>query len=58
MLIAFNVDTSDAIAAVVLYQAIGLIVPLLGGGVSYLFLRREFGTLGEHVADEQVAPVT
>jgi uncharacterized membrane protein YbhN (UPF0104 family) len=57
MLIAFGVDHSDAIAAVVLYQAIGLIVPVLGGGVSYLFLRREFGALSEQAADEQVARI-
>ena len=43
MLIAFGVDHSDAVAAVVLYQAIGFIVPLIGGAIAYLFLRREFG---------------
>ena len=45
MLIAFGVDHSDAVAAVVLYQAIGFIVPLIGGAVAYLFLRREFGAI-------------
>jgi len=43
MLIAFGVDHSDAVAAVVLYQAIGFIVPLIGGAIAYVFLRREFG---------------
>ncbi len=43
MLIAFGVNSSDAIAAVVLYQAIGFLVPLIGGGIAYLFLRRELG---------------
>jgi len=46
MLIAFGVDHADAIAAVVLYQAIGFIVPLIGGAIAYLFLRRQFGPLG------------
>jgi len=43
MLIAFGVDHSDAIAAVVLYQAIGFLVPLLGGGIAYVFLRGQLG---------------
>ena len=43
MLIVFGVDHNDAVAAVVLYQAIGYVVPLAGGGLAYLFLRREFG---------------
>ena len=43
MLIVFGVDHNDAVAAVVLYQSIGYIVPLAGGGIAYLFLRREFG---------------
>jgi uncharacterized membrane protein YbhN (UPF0104 family) len=42
MLIVFGVDQNDAVAAVVLYQAIGYVVPLAGGGIAYLFLRREF----------------
>jgi len=42
VLIAFGVDHSDAVAAVVLYQAIGFIVPLIGGAIAYLFMRREF----------------
>ncbi len=28
-----------------MYEAIGLLVPLLGGAVAYLFLRREFGPM-------------
>ncbi len=42
MLIVFGVDHNDAVAAVVLYQSIGYVVPLAGGGLAYLFLRREF----------------
>ena len=45
MLIAYGVDPNEAVAAVVLYQAIGYLVPLLGGGIAYLFLRRRFGPL-------------
>ncbi len=45
MLIAFGVNHTDAVAAVVLYQAIGFVVPLIGGAIAYLFLRREFGAL-------------
>ena len=52
MLIAFGVDHSDAVAAVVLYQAIGFIVPLNGGAIAYVFLRHEFGALS--AADARV----
>ena len=51
MLIAYGVDSNDAVAAVVLYQAIGYLVPLLGGGIAYLFLRRRFGPLGHDPDD-------
>jgi uncharacterized membrane protein YbhN (UPF0104 family) len=45
MLIVYGVGRNAAIAAVLLYEAVGLIVPLIGGGVAYLFLRREFGPM-------------
>jgi uncharacterized membrane protein YbhN (UPF0104 family) len=54
MLIVFGVSRNDAIAAVVLYQAIGFLVPLIGGGIAYLFLRREFDSL--EGAEVDVAP--
>ena len=44
MLIVFGVNHNQAVAAVVLYQAIGYLVPLIGGGIAYVFLRREFGS--------------
>jgi uncharacterized membrane protein YbhN (UPF0104 family) len=51
MLIVFGVNKNAAVAAVVLYQAIGYLVPLIGGGISYLFLRNEFGSIDdEHAA--------
>jgi uncharacterized protein (TIRG00374 family) len=46
MLIVFGVGHNEAIAAVVLYQAIGYLVPLIGGLIAYLYLRREFGSAG------------
>lgn len=45
MLIVYGVGRNAAIAAVLLYEAVGLIVPLLGGGLAYVFLRREFGPM-------------
>ena len=37
--IPFGVDSSVAIAAVVLYQAVNLLVPLAGGTVGYVSVR-------------------
>jgi uncharacterized membrane protein YbhN (UPF0104 family) len=47
MLVVFGVDHNEAVAAVVLYEAIGFLVPLIGGGIAYLFLRGEFGAIGD-----------
>jgi uncharacterized membrane protein YbhN (UPF0104 family) len=41
VLILYGVDHDEAVAAVLLYQAIGLVVPLIGGGIAYAVLRRE-----------------
>jgi len=41
VLILYGVDHDDAVAAVLLYQAIGLVVPLIGGGIAYAVLRRQ-----------------
>jgi uncharacterized membrane protein YbhN (UPF0104 family) len=43
MLILYGVGHQAAVAAVLIYEAVGLLVPLTGGGVAYLILRREFG---------------
>jgi uncharacterized membrane protein YbhN (UPF0104 family) len=40
MLILYGVAHNAAVAAVLLYQAIGLLVPLTGGGIAYMILRR------------------
>jgi uncharacterized membrane protein YbhN (UPF0104 family) len=43
MLILYGVDHNAAVAAVILYQAIGQLVPLIGGAIAYLLLRAKFG---------------
>jgi uncharacterized membrane protein YbhN (UPF0104 family) len=45
MLILYGVGRSAAIGAVLLYEAVGLVVPLIGGGIAYLILRRQFGPM-------------
>jgi hypothetical protein len=44
-LILYGVEHNAAVAAAVIYGATGLIVPLTGGAIAYLFLRREFAAL-------------
>jgi uncharacterized membrane protein YbhN (UPF0104 family) len=45
MLIVYGVGHAPAVGAVLVYEAIGLLVPVLGGGIAYLFLRHEFGPM-------------
>ncbi len=45
MLILYGVAHNPAIAVVLLHQAIGLLVPLTGGGIAYAILRRRVGPL-------------
>jgi uncharacterized membrane protein YbhN (UPF0104 family) len=45
MLIVYGVDHNPAVAAVLLHQAIGLLVPLTGGTIAYIFLRRQLGPI-------------
>lgn len=45
MLALYGVGHNAAVGAVLLYTAVGLLVPLIGGAVSYLFLRRQFGPI-------------
>ena len=45
MLIVYGVDHNPAVAAVLLHQAIGLLVPLTGGTIAYLILRRTLGPI-------------
>lgn len=39
--ILYGLSKDEAIAAVLLYQAIGLLVPLVGGAIAYMVLRRD-----------------
>ena len=55
MLVAYGVGRNAAVGAVLFYEAIGLFVPLAGGGVSYLFLRRQFGPMQSVSEDQQSA---
>jgi uncharacterized membrane protein YbhN (UPF0104 family) len=41
MLILYGVGHNVAVAAVLLYQAVGLLVPFVGGGIAYLLLRHQ-----------------
>jgi uncharacterized membrane protein YbhN (UPF0104 family) len=45
MLILYGVDRNAAIAAVLLHQAIGVLVPLTGGTIAYAILRRRVGPI-------------
>jgi uncharacterized membrane protein YbhN (UPF0104 family) len=45
MLILYGVPHGPAVVAVLLYQAIGQLVPLIGGAIAYLFLRGKFGPI-------------
>ena len=51
MLILYGVAHNAAIAAVLLHQAIGLLVPLTGGAIAYATLRRRVGPI-VRTADE------
>jgi uncharacterized protein (TIRG00374 family) len=53
MLIAYGVNKDAAAAAVVLYQAIGYLVPLVGGGLAYLLVRRQLGPLEDEAPPDQ-----
>jgi uncharacterized membrane protein YbhN (UPF0104 family) len=45
MLIVYGVAHDAALAAVLLHQAIGLLVPLIGGAIAYTILRRRLGPI-------------
>ncbi|MBV8998038.1 MAG: flippase-like domain-containing protein [Solirubrobacterales bacterium] len=58
MLIAYGVAHNTALAAVLLHQAIGLLVPLAGGAIAYTILRHRFGAIHLGAASDPVAPQT
>ena len=45
MLIVYGVAHNPAVAAVLLHQAIGLLVPLAGGGIAYMIIRHRLGPI-------------
>ncbi len=61
MLIVYGVNANTAVAAVLLHQAIGLLVPLTGGLIAYGIIRHRLGPLrprhakGPHSADTSEA---
>jgi uncharacterized membrane protein YbhN (UPF0104 family) len=57
MLLLYGVGRDTAVAAVLLYQAVGLLVPLIGGGIAYLLLRRQLVPTSAGVV-AQMAPET
>jgi uncharacterized membrane protein YbhN (UPF0104 family) len=58
MLILYGVASHTALAAVLLHQAIGLLVPLIGGAIAYTILRRRFGPLRLSRANDPVTSQT
>ena len=50
MLIVFGVAHTPAVAGVLVYQAVGLLVPLVGGAIAYLLLRRQIGPIAAREA--------
>jgi uncharacterized membrane protein YbhN (UPF0104 family) len=58
MLIVYGVAGHAALAAVLLHQAIGLLVPLIGGAIAYTILRHRFGPMRLAAAHDPVAPQT
>jgi uncharacterized membrane protein YbhN (UPF0104 family) len=56
MLIVYGVASHAALAAVLLHQAIGLIVPLTGGAIAYVILRHRFGPIRRGDASDAAAP--
>jgi uncharacterized membrane protein YbhN (UPF0104 family) len=54
MLIVYGVHHNPAVAAVLLHQAIGLLVPLAGGTIGYIIIRRKLGPIPIHDHDGSV----
>jgi hypothetical protein len=53
MLVLYGVGRNPAIGAVLLYEAVGLLIPVVGGGLAYLALRRELGPMKSIREDER-----
>jgi uncharacterized membrane protein YbhN (UPF0104 family) len=52
MLVLYGVNHNPAIAVVLLHQAIGLLVPLIGGAIAYAILRHHLGPIGAGSDDD------
>jgi uncharacterized membrane protein YbhN (UPF0104 family) len=57
-LILYGVAANAALAAVLLHQAITLLVPLTGGAIAYTILRRRVGPIRTTTAKDPVMPRT
>jgi hypothetical protein len=58
MLIVYGVAHNTAIAAVLLHQGIGLIVPVIGGAIAYAILRHRLGPIMPKGTSDPVTPQT
>jgi uncharacterized membrane protein YbhN (UPF0104 family) len=58
MLIVYGVAHNTAIAAVLLHQAIGLLVPVIGGAIAYTILRHRLGPIRPSASSDHVTPQT
>ena len=56
MLILYGVSSHAGLAAVLLHQAIGLLVPVTGGAIAYVILRHRFGPIRRGGASDAAAP--
>jgi uncharacterized membrane protein YbhN (UPF0104 family) len=54
MLIVYGVAHNAALAAVLLHQAIGLLVPVIGGAIAYTIIRRRLGPIRASLASDTV----
>jgi hypothetical protein len=52
-LILYGVKGNPALAAVLVHQAVGLLVPVAGGAIAYLILRHRLGSLREEPSDQK-----
>jgi len=58
MLIVYGVAHNTALAAVLLHQAIGLMVPVIGGAIAYAIIRRRIGPIKASQAADAVTQET
>ena len=57
-LILYGVAANAALATVLVHQAIGLLVPLVGGAIAYAVIRRRLGPVRASAANDPVKPPT